>query len=70
MAGSAAYIMARKGREVELPAETGMLVRIDTNVTLPAVLPSATPRAATSTPPASTVPATTTLPETSPAAEQ
>jgi hypothetical protein len=35
IAGSAAYIVARKGKEVDLPAETGMLVRIDDAVTLP-----------------------------------
>lgn len=63
--GSAAYIVARKGREVELPVETGMLVRVDSNVTLPAVLPSTTPQAA----PSATPPATP-LPETSPATEQ
>ena len=33
--GSAAYIVARKGKEVNLPAETGMLVSIDDAVTLP-----------------------------------
>lgn len=38
LAGSAAYIVARKGKEVDLPAQTGMLVRVDTNVTLPATL--------------------------------
>jgi hypothetical protein len=36
LAGSAVYIVARKGKEVDLPAQTGMLVRIDTGVTLPA----------------------------------
>lgn len=44
LAGSAAYIVARKGKEVDLPAQTGMLVRVDTNVTLPATLgPAAEP---------------------------
>lgn len=33
--GSAAYIVARKGKEVNLPAGTGMLVSIDDTVTLP-----------------------------------
>ena len=37
LAGSAVYVMARKGREVTLPAETGMLVRMDNTITLPAV---------------------------------
>jgi hypothetical protein len=38
LAGSAAYIVARKGKEVDLPSQTGMLVRVDTNVTLPATI--------------------------------
>lgn len=37
LAGSAAYIMIRKGKEVELPAQTGILVRIDNTVTVPAI---------------------------------
>jgi hypothetical protein len=37
LAGSAVYVVARKGREVNLPAETGMLVRMDNTVTLPGV---------------------------------
>ena len=45
LAGSAVYIVARKGKEVNLPAETGMLVRIDDTVTLPGTItpPPATP---------------------------
>ena len=35
LAGSAAYIVARKGKEVELPAQTGMLVRLDNTITVP-----------------------------------
>jgi hypothetical protein len=35
LAGSAAYIVARKGKEVELPAQTGMLVRLESTVTMP-----------------------------------
>ncbi len=35
--GSTAYVMAKKGKEVELPAQTGLLVRLDTTVTLPTV---------------------------------
>ena len=38
LAGSAAYIVARKGKEVDLPAQTGMLVRVDNGVTLPATV--------------------------------
>jgi len=33
--GGTTYVMARKGREVELPAQTAMLVRLDSNITLP-----------------------------------
>jgi hypothetical protein len=36
LAGSAAYIVERKGKEVELPAQTGMLVRMDNTITVPA----------------------------------
>ena len=35
LAGSAAYIVTRKGKEVELPAQTGMLVRMDNTITVP-----------------------------------
>ena len=35
LAGGAAYIVARKGKEVELPAQTGILVRMDSMVSLP-----------------------------------
>jgi hypothetical protein len=35
LAGSAAYIVVRKGKEVELPAQTGMLVRLDNTITVP-----------------------------------
>jgi hypothetical protein len=33
--GSAIYVSARKGKELSLPAETGMLVRMDSTVTVP-----------------------------------
>jgi hypothetical protein len=36
LAGSAAYIVARKGKDVELPAQTGVLVRMDNTITVPA----------------------------------
>ena len=42
LAGSAAYIMIRKGKEVELPAQTGILVRMDNTVTVPGVSASNT----------------------------
>ena len=37
LAGSAIYVVQRKGREVSLPADTGMLVRMDSTVTVPGV---------------------------------
>ncbi len=37
LAGSAAYIVARKGKEVEIPVQSSMLVRIDNTVTVPGV---------------------------------
>jgi hypothetical protein len=46
LAGSSAYIVMRRGKDVELPAQTQMLVRLDSNVTLP-VLPKTTALAAT-----------------------
>jgi hypothetical protein len=36
LAGSAVYIVARKGKDVELPSQTGMLVRMDNTITVPA----------------------------------
>ncbi|HEX4546425.1 MAG TPA: hypothetical protein VH110_08685 [Candidatus Acidoferrum sp.] len=47
LAGSAAYIVARKGKDVELPAQTGMLVRMDNTITVPATSASSTGYAAT-----------------------
>ena len=38
LAGSAIYVSARKGKELSLPAETGMLVRMDSTVTVPTFL--------------------------------
>jgi hypothetical protein len=38
LAGSAIYVSARKGKELSLPAETGMLVRMDSTVTVPVFL--------------------------------
>jgi hypothetical protein len=40
LAGSAAYIAVRKGKEVELPAQTGLLVRMDNTITVPLMSPS------------------------------
>jgi hypothetical protein len=36
--GGTAYIVAKKGKDVELPAQTGMLVRLDSAVSLPGSL--------------------------------
>jgi hypothetical protein len=33
--GTGAYVVARKGKDVELPAQSGMLVRMDSTVALP-----------------------------------
>jgi hypothetical protein len=35
LAGSAVYVVARKGKEMDLPAKTGMLVRMDSTITVP-----------------------------------
>lgn len=35
LVGSTAYIVVKRGKEVELPAQTGFLVRMDTTVNLP-----------------------------------
>lgn len=35
LAAGAAYVVARKGKEVEMPAQTGMLVRLDSTITVP-----------------------------------
>ena len=37
LAGSAGYILVRKGKELELPAQTGMMVRMDNTITVPAI---------------------------------
>jgi hypothetical protein len=36
-AAGAVYVIARKGREVELPAETGFLTRLDSTLTVPII---------------------------------
>lgn len=35
LVGSSAYIVAKKGKDVELPAQSGMLVRMDSTLSLP-----------------------------------
>jgi len=42
-AAGAAYVVARKGKEVELPANTGMLVRLDSTINVPAFTASYLP---------------------------
>jgi hypothetical protein len=41
-AAGAVYVVARKGREVELPAQTGLLTRIDSTLTVPQLAASNT----------------------------
>ncbi len=38
LVGGTAYVVAKKGKEVDLPAQTGFLVRMDTTLSLPASL--------------------------------
>ena len=38
LVGGGAYVVAKKGKEVDLPAQTGMMVRMDSTVSLPASL--------------------------------
>jgi hypothetical protein len=38
LVGGSAYVVAKKGKDVELPAQTGILVRMDTTVSLPSTL--------------------------------
>ena len=35
LAAGAAYVVARKGKEVDMPAQTGMLARLDSTITVP-----------------------------------
>ena len=38
LVGGSAYVVAKKGKEVDLPAQTGLLVRMDSSLALPAGL--------------------------------
>src|SRR5215475_9343248 len=38
LAGTAVYVVARKGKEVEIPAHSGMLVRMDNTINMPTVV--------------------------------
>lgn len=48
LAAGAAYVVARKGKEVDLPANTGMLVRTDETVSVPSVAANIMPAEAMS----------------------
>ena len=39
-AGGAIYVASRKGKEIDMPAQTGMLVRMDNTVTVPGIAAS------------------------------
>jgi len=45
--GGTAYVVSRKGKQVELPAHTGLLVRTDNTITLPAAPASLAPHTGT-----------------------
>jgi hypothetical protein len=45
-AAGAVYVVARKGREIDLPANSGMLTRVDSTVNVPVIAASAAPAAA------------------------
>lgn len=50
-AAGAVYVVARKGKEIELPANSGMLTRMDSTINVPVVEASAAPAATDSTNP-------------------
>jgi hypothetical protein len=62
LAGSAVYICVRKGKEVELPSQTGMVARLDSTITMPVLVGSntETPKPAVVTPAVAPVAATAT----------
>ena len=43
LVGGTAYVMVKKGKEIELPTQTSILVRMDNTVTLPTTTASASP---------------------------
>jgi hypothetical protein len=47
-AAGAVYVVARKGKEIDLPANSGMLTRIDNTITVPYIAASNVPEAAPS----------------------
>lgn len=46
-AAGAIYVVARKGKEVDLPANSGMLTRLDSTITVPVVAADAMPSGST-----------------------
>lgn len=42
LVGSSAYVVTKRGKEVELPAQSGLLVRLDTTITVPTPVAQAT----------------------------
>jgi hypothetical protein len=51
-AAGAVYVVARKGRQVDLPAETGLLTRLDSTLTVPVISASIANVAPNAAPPA------------------
>ena len=49
-AAGAVYVVARKGKEIDLPANSGMLTRMDSTINVPFIAASNAPADATSTP--------------------
>ncbi len=49
LAAGAVYVVARKGKEVDMPAQTGMLARLDCTVTVPYISASNAPALSPST---------------------
>jgi len=49
-AAGAIYVVARKGKEVDLPANSGMLTRLDSTITVPVVAADAMPSGSTNNP--------------------
>lgn len=60
LAGSAVYICVRKGKEVELPSQTGMIARLDSTITMPVLVGSNTETPKPAAPAAAPVAATAT----------
>ena len=48
-AAGAVYVVARKGKEVDMPAQSGMLARLDSTITVPYIAAGNVPRSTTDT---------------------